>query len=58
MAEHPDKSLVKFFLTGISQGFRNGYHNPQSLLKSTRRNLDCALQHPEVVDHYLEEVFE
>ena len=39
----------------ILQGFRIGYHNPQSSLKSAKRNLVCALQHPEVVDHYLEE---
>ena len=55
LVEHPDKSLVKFFLAGITLGFRIGYCNPQSSLKSARRNLDCALQHPEVVNHYLEE---
>ena len=55
LATHPDQSLVNFFLAGISQGFCIGYHNPQSSLKSAKRNLVCALQHPEVVDHYLEE---
>ena len=55
LATHPDQSLVNFFLAGISHGFRIGYHNPQRSLKSAKQNLVCALQHPEVVNHYLEE---
>ena len=55
LAAHPDRPLVNFFLAGIAQGFRIGYHNPQSSLKSAKRNLACALQHPEVIDCYLDE---
>jgi len=53
--QHTLTSLVNFFLAGIAQGFRIGYHNPQSSLKSAKRNLACALQHPEVIDRYLDE---
>ena len=50
LANHLDKALTKFFITGISQGFRIGYTTQQSSLKSASRNLICALHHPEVVD--------
>ena len=46
---HPVQLPVNFFLAGISQGFHIGYHNPKSSLKSAKRNLHCALQHPEVI---------
>lgn len=55
LADHPDKALTKFFITGISQGFRIGYTTKQSSLKSAGQNLTCALHHPEVVDQYLSE---
>jgi len=55
LAAHPEQSLVNFFLAGIAQGFHVGYHNLQSSLKSAKRNLSCALQHPVVIDYYLDE---
>ena len=55
LSTHPDQTLVNFFMTGISKGFRIGFHNPHSSLKSTKQNLACALQYLEVVDHYLKE---
>ena len=55
LAAHPDQYVVNFFLVEIAQGFRIGYHNPQSSLKSAKRNLACALQHPAVIDRYLDE---
>lgn len=52
LAKHPNKELTSFFTTGLSQGFQIGYR-PQQSLKSAKRNLACALEHPEVVDQYL-----
>ena len=52
---HPDKSPVGFFIAGISSGFRIGFNRPSTVLSSSRRNLNCALEHPDVVDRYLTE---
>jgi len=53
LANHPNKKLTEFFITGISQGFRIGFNAPQLSSKSASQNLACALHHPEVVDQYL-----
>ena len=53
LVNHPHHLLVDFFLTGISQGFRIGFNHPADKLKSARRNLTGALQHPQVVEEYL-----
>ena len=50
LAAHPDQALASFFITGILQGFRVGYHSLQRPFKSAKQNLDCATQHPEVID--------
>lgn len=55
LSEHPDKALIKFFISGITQGFRLGFNNPLSSLKSARNNLDGALQHPAIVEEYIAE---
>ena len=46
--------LVKFMLSGLSQRFRVCFNYRQSSLKSASKNLNCALEHKEVVDEYLE----
>jgi len=54
LAEHSDKPLITFFISGITQGFIIiRFYSPPNMLKSTQRNLGGALQHPEVVDEYL-----
>ena len=53
LVNHPHHLLVDFFLTGISQGFIIGFNHPADKLKSARRNLTGALQHPQVVEEYL-----
>ena len=53
LAGHPNKKLVQFFLSGISCGFRIGFKQPSKPLKSAKRNLGCALNHPETVNQYL-----
>ena len=41
---YPSPLLVQFVLDGISQGFRIGFTNPPSFLKSARCNLTVAQQ--------------
>ena len=53
LSDHPNDSLVNFFIAGISQGFRLGFNRPASWLKSARKSLSSAVLHPEVVDEYL-----
>jgi len=55
LSDHPKRPLVDFFLSGISQGFRIGFKQQLNSLQSTKRNLSCALQHPETVEKYLTE---
>ena len=53
LMEYPNRLLVTFFISGLTQGFRIGFNQLPVMLKSARKNLDGALQHPEVVDEYL-----
>ena len=53
LQEHPNKLLVNFFMSGISEGFWIGFIGPHNSLKSARMNLAGALQHPNVVEEYL-----
>jgi len=55
LTEHPNQQLVKFFITGITNGFRIGFNHSQESLRSAKKNIFCAIQHPEVVDTYLTE---
>ena len=43
-----------FFLDGLANGFRIGFSSPLSTLRPSRRNLPSALEHPKVVDEYLQ----
>ena len=54
LAGHPNQKLVKFFLDGISNGFRLGFDHTKFILKSAGRNLPAAVAHPEVVIEYLQ----
>ena len=53
LSNHPNNTLVNFFISGISQGCRLDFNRPLSQLKSARKNLSSAVLHPEVVDEYL-----
>ena len=55
LAAHPDKSLVEFFIAGITNGFRIGYNHPKEPLRPAKKNMYCATQHSDVVDKYLSE---
>jgi len=53
LAAYPDSTLAQFFITGISSGFRLGCKPSLQKLRSSRKNLVSAHEHPEVVDKYL-----
>jgi len=53
LADYPIKELVDFFISGIQEGFRIGFSPRLTKLKSARRNMSCALEHPDVVESYL-----
>ena len=53
LSAHPDTSLTTFFISGLTDGFKSGFNNPTSKLRSAHKNLVGALQHPQVVDDYL-----
>ena len=53
LINHPHRQLVQFTLCGIQEGFRIGFTKPTSL-KSAKRNLKGAREHPDVVSDYLE----
>ena len=55
LTDHPNRPLVDFFITGLTEGFRIGFRDQSTPLKSAKRNLSCALQHPDVVQTYLTE---
>ena len=42
-------------MSGISHRFRIGFNQLPNMLKSVKKNLACALQHPQVVEEYLSE---
>ena len=52
---HPHQELVQMFLYGLKYGFRIGYSYEGSQLSSAIKNMQSALEHPEVVDSYLAE---
>jgi len=53
LSTFPNKDLKEFFINGLLHGFKIGFKNPLSQLRSAGKNLLGALQHPQVVDEYL-----
>jgi hypothetical protein len=49
---HSDQEFVGYILGGLEASFRVGFHYKNELSPS-RRNMPSALEHPEVVEHYL-----
>ena len=52
LVDHPNRPLVDFFISGITEGFRIGFKEQLTPLKSVKQNLSCALQHPNTVENY------
>ena len=53
LADHPDPGFAKYVLSGIQQGFRVGF-NYSAKLRSAQRNMLSAMDHPGVVDDYIQ----
>ena len=55
LRRHPDSEFVRYIVDGVSQGFRVGFdYNFRSSLRSCRRNMGSAYDHPDVISAYLE----
>ena len=54
LATHPEQNLVKFFIDGITQGFRIGFNYQSTPIKSAKINMDSANLHPAIVTEYLQ----
>ena len=50
----PCQDMVHFVLKGISEGFRVGFTYRDSVLVPAKQNLQGAINHPEVVEQYLQ----
>ena len=53
LRSHPDKRFCSYILNGLRWGFHVGFHRARDSLRSSRRNIPSAYEHPEVVDKYL-----
>ena len=51
LAEYPNRPLTDFFISGIRGGFRVSFAPCGTRIKSVKRNLHCAVEHPEVAEH-------
>ena len=54
LATYPDKTFVNFLLRGIKNGFRIGFACNSVHLKGQYQNLLSAMDHPEVIQTYLD----
>ena len=53
LGEHPNRSFVSYVVLGIREGFDVGFTGPQQCTFSD--NLKSSINHPQVVEKYLEE---
>ena len=51
---HPDRSAVAYVILGIQEGFRIGFEASSVSLKSVSSNMRSSLEHPSVIDSYLQ----
>ena len=51
---HPDRSAVAYVISGIQEGFRIGFEASSVSLKSVSSNMRSSLEHPSVIDSYLQ----
>ena len=58
LATYPDKRFVNFLLREVEKGFRIGFTYKFIQLKSHYQNLLSAIDHPQVVQDYLEKEVE
>ena len=51
---HPDRAAVAYVLSGLREGFRIGFESSMVNLKSASSNMRSSLEHPFVIDSYLQ----
>lgn len=51
---YPDKQFAQYILAGIKNGFRIGFNYTAVKLTDSSNNMLSAIEHPEVVDEYLD----
>lgn len=54
LSNHPDQQFAAYIIAGIRYGFRIGYNRLSGKLRDGAKNMISALEHPEVVDEYLD----
>jgi len=54
LRHYPDRSAVVFVFSGILEGFRIGFEASSVSLKSASSNMRSSLEHPSVIDSYLQ----
>ena len=52
LSTHPDRAFAQYVVQGLVEGFRIGF-NRTHLLKSAKRNMISASEHPDVILKYL-----
>ena len=50
---HPDRAFVRYIVAGLSNGFRIGCRRDVRL-RSAKANMPSAINHPQVIDDYLQ----
>ena len=50
---HPDREFVQYLLKGMAEGFRIGFNYEQCNSSSAKRNMQSAIDNPQVVREYL-----
>ena len=48
-----DKAFTQYILSGLTKGFRLGFHQPPQGLQAAKRNLLSASEHPQEVTEYI-----
>ena len=54
LQSHPDQHFTHYILKGITEGFRIGFDR-RCKLKAAQKNMHSAVQHPLVIDRYLQD---
>lgn len=54
LRDYPDQSAAAYVLTGLREGFHIGFDASSVSLQSSSSNMRSALEHPSVVDDYLQ----
>ena len=53
LVEHPDRDFAQYLLRGITEGFRIGFNYRDCKCESAKRNMQSAINNPQVVREYL-----